>query len=124
MKIPYKMETEGFHLIKILRCLILIGVVVMLFAVPAMAAENVASGNCGDKGDNVTWTLDSEGRLTISGSGDMRNYNRSSPWYDYTSNVKTVIINKVLSILLNKDLKFCIKFFICFTYLINNITYF
>ena len=34
----------------------------------------VASGECGDQGDNVTWTLDSEGTLTISGTGRMRDY--------------------------------------------------
>ena len=37
------------------------------------------SGTCGE---NVTWTLDAEGVLTISGSGDMYDYNTySQPWF-------------------------------------------
>ena len=31
----------------------------------------VASGSCGAKGDNLTWTLDDNGLLTISGTGEM-----------------------------------------------------
>ena len=40
---------------------------------PATALAAVKSGTCGAEGDgrNLTWTLDSEGVLTISGSGDM-----------------------------------------------------
>ena len=37
-------------------------------AAPVMAADIVASGACGD---DLTWTLDSEGKLTISGTGEM-----------------------------------------------------
>ncbi len=47
------------------------------------AAEIVDSGTCGW---NLTWTLDSEGTLTISGSGQMQ----SAPWERYK--VKTIII--------------------------------
>ena len=49
----------------------------------ALAADIVDSGTCGAKGSNLTWTLDSEGVLTISGSGDMRGYDPSvfgAPW--------------------------------------------
>ena len=35
----------------------------------------IASGECGAQGDNLTWTLDSDGVLTIIGSGDMKSYN-------------------------------------------------
>lgn len=38
------------------------------------AADIVKSGTCGAEGDNLTWTLDAEGLLTISGKGDMANY--------------------------------------------------
>ena len=40
-----------------------------VMAVSASAAEIVASGACGADGDNVTWTLDDEGVLMISGEG-------------------------------------------------------
>jgi len=46
----------------------------------------VASGACGA---NLTWTLDSEGLLTISGTGAMM----SCPWNPgYTEEIKTVVI--------------------------------
>ena len=45
--------------------------------VVSFAADIVASGYCGGEGDgkNLTWTLDSEGVLTISGTGIMGDYN-------------------------------------------------
>lgn len=68
--------------------------VVLLFAMlpqialTANAAEVVESGNCGD---NLTWTLDDEGTLTISGRGTMDDYSMlesgytTSPWtYHFT----------------------------------------
>lgn len=51
----------------------------LLWAAPAAFAAD-ASGTCGD---GLTWTL-SDGRLTISGSGDMTDYNEWDlpPWYE------------------------------------------
>ena len=51
-------------------------------------SKAVAAGKCGD---NLTWSLSDDGTLTISGTGDMYNYNdvapyNISPWYhDLTS---------------------------------------
>ena len=42
-----------------------------LTTLTAAAAEETASGTCGD---NLTWTLDSEGTLTVSGTGAMTDY--------------------------------------------------
>ena len=56
------------------------------------------SGSCGK---NLTWTLDDEGTLTISGTGDMDNYSFKihSPWYDKHNSIKSVFIeNGVTSI--------------------------
>ena len=49
-------------------------------SVMADAADVVYSGTCGAEGDgsNMTWTLDSEGVLTISGSGGMHDYDGPS----------------------------------------------
>ena len=44
--------------------------------------EIVASGTCRD---NLTWTLDGEGTLTISGSGEMNFYSYGKPWEDYSA---------------------------------------
>ncbi|MGN0606416.1 MAG: leucine-rich repeat domain-containing protein, partial [Oscillospiraceae bacterium] len=65
-----------------------------------ISAENIsASGSCGE---NCTWSFDeTTGTLTISGSGDMENYNSLSdmPWYSYCENIKSIIIeNGVTSI--------------------------
>lgn len=34
----------------------------------------IGSGTCGKDGDNVTWTLNDDGTLVISGTGDMKEY--------------------------------------------------
>lgn len=58
-------------------------------------ARIVESGKCGD---NVTYTLDSDGVLTISGSGDMYTYDwGTSPFYHNTSITRVVIENGVTS---------------------------
>ena len=58
-------------------------------SISAAAADIVTSGSCGD---NVKYTLDSEGTLTISGTGKMKDYGyNKSPFYQ-NQNVKKVII--------------------------------
>ena len=84
---------------------ILLTAVLLLCAVPlglglvdtAYAAETANSGTCGD---NVTWRLSDDGTLTISGTGDMADYDgNGAPWFDFYSQVKTVVIeNGVTSI--------------------------
>ena len=53
--------------------------------------ELVDSGTCGE---NVTWTLDSEGLLTITGMGDMTNYTSSSecPWYSESASIVSIVV--------------------------------
>ena len=59
----------------------------------AWAATVVGSGDCGKNGDNVTWKLTSEGTLTISGTGDMADFEwDGTPWYSVSSQVKSVVI--------------------------------
>ena len=53
----------------------------------------VASGTCGENGKNLTWELDKDGTITISGTGNMQDYNawtRLVPWNDYKDAIKTV----------------------------------
>ena len=53
----------------------------------------VSSGTCGD---DLTYTLDDSGTLTISGTGAMTDYSSSSssraPWYSSRSNITSVVI--------------------------------
>lgn len=58
--------------------------VLFIGVIPSVyAADIVDSGYCGGEGDgtNLMWTLDSEGVLTISGTGAMKSYS-NSPWKD------------------------------------------
>jgi len=76
-------------MIPIAICLLLV-----LLLVPAeVGATTVDSGTCGD---NLTWTLDDAGTLTISGTGPMDNYDLfddiNAPWYGDKRAVKKVII--------------------------------
>ena len=66
-------------------CLIL-----SLLPVGTLAADVVSSGTCGE---NLTWTLDSDGLLTISGSGAMTDYSdtSNSPFFRNTA-VQSVVI--------------------------------
>ena len=49
------------------------------------------SGICGE---NLTWTLDSDGVLTISGTGEMYDYSCTAPWDDYTNRIARVVIEE------------------------------
>ncbi len=83
---------------RVIRLCLVISVLLVcmrLFAVNASASV-IDSGSCGE---NLTWSLDYSGTLTISGTGDMTNYSLDdvAPWG--TNDVKTVVIeNGVTSI--------------------------
>ena len=74
----------------LLSVLILISVL-PVGALPVFGAEIVDSGTCGN---DLTWTFDSDGLLTISGTGIMPFFLSSSsvPWYPNKSSIKNVII--------------------------------
>ena len=52
------------------------------------ATNEIASGTCGN---DITWSLDSDSTLTITGSGKMSG--STSAWIDYKDQVKNVIFN-------------------------------
>ncbi len=65
------------------------------FNFSADAAEIVKSGSCGE---NLTWTLDSDGVLTISGTGEMTNYSYYSvPWYSNRSTIKVLSLSSSIT---------------------------
>ena len=60
---------------------------VILYAI--WEKKSIASGTCGD---NLTWLLYEDGILSISGSGDMWDWENSySPWYGYRESILQVI---------------------------------
>ena len=64
----------------------------------ASAAEVTYSGNCGE---NLTWTLNTDGLLTISGTGEMEDYSSygNVPWNGLVDKINCVVIrNSVTSI--------------------------
>ena len=72
-----------------LACLLLV------VLIPARAEAATASGTCGD---NLTWTLDEGGTLTISGEGAMKNYDYgSAPWFELRGQIKNVAISETVT---------------------------
>ena len=70
--------------------LIVVLVTALIFGGITVSADTIASGECGA---SATWTLDSEGTLTIGGTGDMADYNwNSAPWYSQAENIKAIVI--------------------------------
>lgn len=73
-------------------------VLIMLagFAPTISIADTLYSGTCGD---DLTWELDEYGILTISGTGEMDDYDNTAPWYDVKDDIVYVkIMNGVTSI--------------------------
>ena len=69
-----------------------IAAIIMIFALPSVYSATVAaSGSCGN---NVTWSLSSDGTLTISGTGEMTDYSYGGwPWESRKTQIKKIIIN-------------------------------
>lgn len=62
----------------------------LLSAVSFTVFAETYSGTCGE---GLTWTLDENGTLVISGKGEMENF-WTAPWYDQRRSVNEVIINE------------------------------
>ena len=75
---------------------LLLSILMIITSVPLMAVESFAAIN-GTTGD-CTWTLDSDGVLTISGNGKMANYSWKENKLWGTSITRVVIENGVTSI--------------------------
>ncbi len=102
--------------------LILVTVIIMMLAPKGFAADVKASGTCGK---NASWVLTKDGTMTISGTGEMEDYftemymgddlyryfwmdtEKYPPWYDYLSDIRTVIINKGITKVSHGSFTFC-----------------
>ena len=79
-----------------------LAVVMVVGMVPLLPLQvNAAEATSGTCGKNLTWTLDTDGTLTISGSGKMNNYysydrslyQRAAPWRSQRDSIKNVFIS-------------------------------
>ena len=86
------------------RTILIVTITLFLLMLPMMAgAEIVDSGTCEG---NLTWTLDDEGLLTISGTGSMWN----SPWRNgHTNDIKQVIIKNGVTCIGQEAFNGCIN---------------
>lgn len=74
---------------KFLSLLLTLCMIIHILTVPA-AAATVNGGVCGE---NLTWTLDTAGRFTISGTGAMTDYTaKTTPWYTSILDITSVVI--------------------------------
>ena len=80
----------------LLKLLILASLFVLFIGVmPSIyAANEPQSGYCGGEGDgtNLAWTLDTEGLLTISGTGKMMDEEVNMPWDNYAWSIEAIVI--------------------------------
>ena len=69
-------------------------------------AATTASGTCGE---NVTWSLDNSGTLTISGTGKMDDYgwNKVSPWYNKNTTIKSIVIRSGVTSIGSEAFEYC-----------------
>ena len=81
------------RILSVLLVLTMVVGMVPLLPLQVEAAE-ATSGTCGD---NLTWNLDENGTLTISGSGKMKDYVQynygHAPWYSQKDSIKNVFIS-------------------------------
>lgn len=91
---------------------ILLSVIILISILPvsAMAVKVIASGNCGD---NLTWKLDSDGELTVSGEGPMEDLFTEAPnasdgaWGKYRADIKSVIIEEGVTSISDNSFRNC-----------------
>ena len=79
---------------RLISILLVVAMLLSMAPITVFAATVEASGKFGASGSNLTWSLDSDGVLTISGNGAMEDFanGASMPWYSKRANIKTVVI--------------------------------
>ena len=71
-----------------------------------VVASAAAQGTCGT---NLIWSLDDTGTLTISGSGEMQDWENSSdvPWNNVKSSIISVVISEGVSSIGESAFQYC-----------------
>ena len=86
---------------------------VLLFTLCCGIAAADGSGTCGADGENVVWTLDDGGTLTISGTGAMYDYANSGsrpPWRWNSNEIYNVVIEDGVTHIGSDAFWFCNNF--------------
>ena len=67
----------------------------MFSMVSEAAGANIASGVIDEEYGQITWVIDSEGHLTVTGTGDVSesDYHYRCPWYSYSEEIKSAEID-------------------------------
>ncbi len=94
---------------KICSLFLVFAMVITIFSCVPLNALAVSDGTCGD---NLTWSYDGNGTLTISGTGKMTDYSyyeNKAPWSDYYGSVTSVIIADGVTSIGDYALAFCSK---------------
>ena len=79
---------------KVWKILLAAAILLLCVALLPTQAQAATSGACGD---NLVWTLDDEGTLTISGNGAMASYDyrdNMAPWAENRASITSVIIEE------------------------------
>lgn len=82
---------------RVLAVLLSVVMVLSVFGGMTFTALAAASGTCGASGSNLTWTLDDDGVLTISGTGDMADYSNegttsTAPWGGSAASITGIVV--------------------------------
>ena len=72
---------------RVLAAVLCIFLLLCLWVPPASAAA--VEGTCGE---SLTWTLDTDGTLTISGTGKMADFPAAAPWAAYREDITSVVL--------------------------------
>ncbi len=74
---------------------IVVALAIVAILVISLGCVFVSAATSGTCGTDITWSLES-GTLTLSGSGEMKNYSgySSVPWYSNRSSIKTVVVEE------------------------------
>lgn len=91
----------------------------LIAGVGTMFAE---TGTCGKDGDNLTWELDNNGILYITGTGAMADwtYDSPAPWYDKRTSIQSVEIEEGVTSIGNSAFYDCTK--ITYAIIPNSVT--
>lgn len=97
---------EEWDLKKALSLTVILSLVLSLFATMPIAVSAQTEGTCGE---NLTWVLDDEGTLTVSGVGTMSFWGSEGeiPWYTVRDNIKKIVIEDGVTEILQGAFKNC-----------------